>query len=175
MAICFWGRDWWTRLKGSNFAFTQARNLVCRMFLEKRAAYEDQGANELLRSGRRGCRIRKGACLGTLAPRVGIVLGSGLGAAAGGGRRSGESSPTAKFLIFRNRRLKAILAAWLPGQLAGGAPAIVMQGRVHYYEGYSPLEVTFPMRVLQLCWGCAVVVLTNAAGAISDDILREAN
>src|ERR1700691_4198721 len=49
--------------------------------------------------------------------------------------------------------------------LLGGAPVIVMQGRVHYYEGYSPLEVTFPMRVLGLL-GVRAVVLTNAAGGI---------
>jgi purine-nucleoside phosphorylase len=42
---------------------------------------------------------------------------------------------------------------------------IVMQGRVHFYEGYDPIEVTFPMRVLGLL-GIRAVVLTNAAGGI---------
>jgi purine-nucleoside phosphorylase len=47
----------------------------------------------------------------------------------------------------------------------GGAEVIIMQGRVHFYEGYSPLEVTFPMRVLGAL-GVRAVVLTNAAGGI---------
>jgi purine-nucleoside phosphorylase len=44
---------------------------------------------------------------------------------------------------------------------------IVLQGRVHFYEGYSPLEVTFPMRVLGAL-GLQAVVLTNAAGGIQE-------
>jgi purine-nucleoside phosphorylase len=49
----------------------------------------------------------------------------------------------------------------------GDIPVIVMQGRVHYYEGYSPLEVTFPMRVLGAL-GLQAVILTNAAGGIRE-------
>ena len=49
----------------------------------------------------------------------------------------------------------------------GGAPVIVMQGRVHYYEGYTPAQVTFPMRVLGLL-GIDAVILTNAAGGIDE-------
>ncbi len=50
------------------------------------------------------------------------------------------------------------------GQL-GGVPVIVMQGRVHFYEGYTPAQVTFPMRVLGAL-GCGQSILTNAAGGI---------
>ncbi len=47
----------------------------------------------------------------------------------------------------------------------GGIPVIVMQGRVHYYEGYTPAQVTFPMRVLGML-GIRAAILTNAAGGI---------
>jgi purine-nucleoside phosphorylase len=48
----------------------------------------------------------------------------------------------------------------------GKVPVAVMQGRVHFYEGYSQKEVIFPMRVLARL-GVRAVILTNAAGGIS--------
>ncbi len=51
-----------------------------------------------------------------------------------------------------------------------GISAMVMQGRVHYYEGYSMDRVTFPVRVMQRM-GVGNLILTNAAGAINPDYI----
>jgi purine-nucleoside phosphorylase len=95
---------------------------------------------------------------------VGIVLGSGLGAVA-------EAVidpvilPYAEIPHFPCSTVEGHSGRLLAGSL-GGAPAVIMQGRVHFYEGYSPLEVTFPMRVMGAL-GVRAVVLTNAAGGIA--------
>jgi purine-nucleoside phosphorylase len=101
--------------------------------------------------------------LGTLAPRVGIVLGSGLGAAADA-VTDAIIVPYREIPHFPQSTVVGHSGRIMAGSL-GGATVVIMQGRVHSYEGYSPLEVTFPMRVLGLL-GIRAVVLTNAAGGI---------
>ncbi len=109
------------------------------------------------------------ARLGALAPLVGIVLGSGLGAAAEA-VDDPVIVPYSEIPHFPQSTVEGHSGRLVAG-LLGGAPVIVMQGRVHFYEGYSPLEVTFPMRVLGLL-GVRAVVLTNAAGAIQPTLHR---
>ncbi|HUA98768.1 MAG TPA: purine-nucleoside phosphorylase [Terracidiphilus sp.] len=106
------------------------------------------------------------ARLGPLAPHVGIVLGSGLGAVAGSVADL-VAVPYAQIPHFPQSTVEGHSGRIVAGHL-GGAPVVVMQGRVHFYEGYSPLQVTFPMRVLGAL-GLRAVVLTNAAGGIAPE------
>jgi purine-nucleoside phosphorylase len=101
--------------------------------------------------------------LGALAPRVGMVLGSGLGAAADA-VVDPVFVPYQEIPHFPQSTVEGHSGRIVAG-LLGGAPAVILQGRVHSYEGYTPREVTFPMRVLGAL-GIRAVVLTNAAGGI---------
>lgn len=101
--------------------------------------------------------------LGALAPRVGIVLGSGLGAVADA-VADPVIVPYGDIPHFPQSTVEGHSGRLVAGML-GGVPVAMMQGRVHSYEGYTPQQVTFPMRVLGIL-GVRAVVLTNAAGGI---------
>ena len=105
------------------------------------------------------------ARLASLSPRIGIVLGSGLGAVADA-VAGPIVVPYAEIPHFPRSTVEGHMGRIVAG-LLGGVPVIVMQGRVHYYEGYSPEEVTFPLRVLGAL-GIRAVVLTCAAGGIAE-------
>jgi purine-nucleoside phosphorylase len=105
------------------------------------------------------------AILGPHHPRVGIVLGSGLGAVADAVTEP-VVMPYSQIPHFPQSTVEGHSGRMVAGLLAN-VPIVVMQGRVHFYEGYSPLEVTFPMRVLGAL-GIQAVVLTNAAGGIQE-------
>jgi len=99
-----------------------------------------------------------------LRPKIGLVLGSGLGAFAD---TLTEATSVPYALIPTFPRSTAIGHA---GQMvigkSGGVTVAAMQGRVHLYEGYSAHEVTFPIRVFARM-NIGAVVLTNAAGGIN--------
>src|SRR3984957_7449374 len=101
--------------------------------------------------------------LGFLSPRIGIVLGSGLGAVADA-IPNPILIPYIEIPYFPHSTVEGHSGRIVAG-LLGGIPVVVMQGRVHFYEGYTPQQVTFPMRVLGAL-GLRVVILTNAAGGI---------
>jgi purine-nucleoside phosphorylase len=103
--------------------------------------------------------------MGKLTPRVGVVLGSGLGAVAS---RVTEAVviPYRDIPHFPQSTVEGHAGRIVAGRM-GGAPVLVMQGRVHFYEGYTPAQVTFPMRVLGAA-GIEAVILTNAAGGIRE-------
>jgi purine-nucleoside phosphorylase len=95
---------------------------------------------------------------------VAIVLGSGLGAFA---------EDLTEATQIRYDEIPGFARSTVEGHAgrlvigkAGGATVAAMQGRFHFYEGYSLQDVTFPMRVLKLL-GVSTVVLTNAAGTLN--------
>ena len=100
----------------------------------------------------------------SLRPRIGVILGSGLGA-------FGDSLDEAARISYADipsfPRSTAIGHAGRMVIGKAGAVAIAaMQGRVHLYEGYSAQEVAFPIRVFGRM-GIRAVILTNAAGGIN--------
>lgn len=101
-----------------------------------------------------------------LRPKIALVLGSGLGAFAD------ELSDAARSPYGKIPGFPRSTAVGHAGQLVvgktGGIAVAAMQGRVHFYEGYSAREVVFPMRVLGRM-GIRTAILTNAAGGISLD------
>jgi purine-nucleoside phosphorylase len=103
--------------------------------------------------------------LGAVAAKIGIVLGSGLGAVADA-IENPILVPYAEIPHFPQSTVEGHSGRIVAGVL-GGVPVLAMQGRVHFYEGYTPQQVTFPMRVLGAL-GVCTALLTNAAGGIQD-------
>jgi purine-nucleoside phosphorylase len=99
-----------------------------------------------------------------LRPKIGLVLGSGLGGFADQ-LADAIRIPYANIPFFPRSSAVGHAGQMVIGT-AGGIPVAVMQGRVHLYEGYSPWEVVFPMRVFGRM-DLHAVVLTNAAGGIN--------
>jgi purine-nucleoside phosphorylase len=97
-------------------------------------------------------------------PKVGIILGSGLGALA----TSVEFSTIMPYNEIPEWPISTVIGH--QGYLVIGKfenkEVIVMQGRVHYYEGYSIAQVALPVRVLQRM-GIEILIVTNAAGAVN--------
>jgi purine-nucleoside phosphorylase len=100
----------------------------------------------------------------SLRPRIGLVLGSGLGA-FGDELTEAARVPYAEIPSFPCSTAVGHAGRMVIGN-TGSVAIAAMQGRVHLYEGYSPKEVTFPLRVFRRM-GIRAVILTNAAGGIN--------
>ena len=96
-------------------------------------------------------------------PRIGLVLGSGLNPLAEQ-VRDADVIPYSEIPNFPAATVEGHEGRLVLGRLAGMS-VLVMQGRAHYYEGYSMQRVTFPVRVMRAL-GVETVILTNAAGGI---------
>lgn len=100
-------------------------------------------------------------------PKVALVLGSGLGALA-------DEIQIETSLSYEE--LEGFPVSTVAGHngrfvfgYVGEVPVVIMQGRVHYYEGYAMTDVVLPIRVMRLL-GAEILFLTNAAGGISEKL-----
>ncbi len=100
----------------------------------------------------------------TIQPRVGLILGSGLNAVAEAVQAE-TVVPYAEIPHFPQATVEGHVGRLVIGRLEGQG-VMVMQGRAHYYEGYSMAEVTLPVRAMQLL-GVEVLIVTNAAGGLN--------
>jgi purine-nucleoside phosphorylase len=101
-----------------------------------------------------------------LVPRVGLILGSGLGGLADELEDAavvpyGDIPGFPVSTVHGHRGELAI--GWLSGQ-----PVMVLRGRFHFYEGYTMRQVTFPVRAMKAL-GCDTLIVTNAAGGLRPD------
>ena len=103
----------------------------------------------------------------TLRPEVGIILGTGLGDLTQA-LESATVVPYAGIPHFAQSTVESHAGELHVGKLAGRAVA-VMKGRVHFYEGYTMQQVSFPVRVLKEL-GCRTLIVTNASGGMNPDM-----
>jgi purine-nucleoside phosphorylase len=99
----------------------------------------------------------------SLRPRIGLVLGSGLGSFADS-LNPAIPIPYAEIPGFPRSTAIGHAGRMVVGE-AGGVAVAIMQGRVHLYEGYSAQEIAFPIRVFARM-GVRALIVTNAAGGI---------
>lgn len=97
-------------------------------------------------------------------PEIGLILGSGLGMLADE-ITDKTVIPYEKIPHFPKSTVEGHAGQLVIGNLEG-QKVIAMQGRFHYYEGYTMSEVTFPVRLMQKL-GVKTLIVTNAAGGIN--------
>lgn len=104
----------------------------------------------------------------SIQPRISMILGSGLGTLS-----EAVQNPT----VIPYRELSNWPVSTVEGHAGNlvigqleGKDVLMMNGRIHYYEGYSPQQITLPIRVLQRL-GVEVLVVTNAAGGINQSFV----
>lgn len=104
----------------------------------------------------------------TIKPRVGIILGSGLNGLAA----SVENPVTIPYKDLPHWPVSTVeghVGQLVIGELEGQS-VLVMQGRVHFYEGYTMSQATLPVRVMQRL-GLEMMIVTNAAGGVNPDFV----
>jgi purine-nucleoside phosphorylase len=102
-------------------------------------------------------------------PRVGIILGTGLGGLAE------EIDAEATFAYAEVPHFPVATVVSHAGRLVCGRLAgkvvMAMEGRFHFYEGYGLKQITFPVRVMKAL-GCEVLIVSNACGAMNPQFAK---
>lgn len=108
------------------------------------------------------------AARGGVQPSVGLILGSGLGDLA---ERIEQAVriPYGEIPHFPVSTVEGHAGQLVIGRL-GGRNVVAMQGRVHYYEGYSMQQITFPVRVMKAL-GCETLIVTCASGGLNPNFV----
>jgi purine-nucleoside phosphorylase len=101
-------------------------------------------------------------------PRIGLILGTGLGGLAEAIQQP-TIIPYSELPGWPLSTVQGHAGRLVLGELDGQS-LLVMQGRIHYYEGYDMAQVTLPIRVMQLL-GIEILIVTNAAGAINPNFM----
>jgi purine-nucleoside phosphorylase len=97
-------------------------------------------------------------------PRAGIILGTGLGGLAAD-IQSEAVIPYADVPHFPHSTVQSHAGRLVCGRL-GGKAVVAMEGRFHFYEGYSLKQITLPVRVFKAL-GCDTLVVSNACGGMN--------
>jgi purine-nucleoside phosphorylase len=100
----------------------------------------------------------------SLKPTVAIILGSGLGDLVYA-LEDAVAIPYAEIPHFARSTVAGHVGRLLIGMIEG-VPVVVMQGRFHFYEGYPPSVLTFPVRVMHML-GAHTLIVSNAAGGVN--------
>src|ERR1700709_2781657 len=107
--------------------------------------------------------------IGDFVPEIGIILGTGLGGLV-------KEIEIEKQMMYSNipdfpiSTLEFHSGKLIFGMLAG-KKVVAMQGRLHYYEGYSMQQITFPVRVMKML-GIKTLCVSNASGALNPDFKK---
>jgi purine-nucleoside phosphorylase len=102
-------------------------------------------------------------------PRAGIILGTGLGGLAEDVRTEAVI-PYADIPHFPQSTVKTHAGRLVCGNL-GGKSVIAMEGRFHFYEGYSLKQITLPVRVFKAL-GCDTLIVSNACGGMNSQFAK---
>ena len=102
-------------------------------------------------------------------PRVGIILGTGLGG-SGRGHRTEAVIPYGDIPHFPHSTVQTHAGRLVCGQL-GGKAVVAMEGRFHFYEGYSLQQITLPVRVMKAL-GCDMLIVSNACGGMNPQFAK---